>query len=30
MLQPVRLLHPGDMSGIRHAVPANAKCQSYL
>ena len=29
MLQPVRLLRPGDMSGIRYASPANAKNQ-YL
>ena len=32
MQQPVRLLRPGDMSGIRHASPANAinetHCQS--
>jgi hypothetical protein len=32
MQQPVRLLHPWDMSGIRHASPPNAinetQCQS--
>jgi hypothetical protein len=28
MQQPIRLLHPGDMSGIRHASPANANANA--